>query len=117
MKPDLKLFHCKDIFARALAEYIAKHCSGKGSQKRREKMVTAVMDKNGISKPSPEQLADARKKVKKSLEPTQALIDHYAPKFLIGREPGFDFKELKLLSNGYIERNRRRAEKAMKTKT
>ena len=115
-KPELKLFHCKEIFARALALHIADHCSGKGSRKRREKMVTAVLNKNGISKPSPEQLADARKKVKKFLEPTQALIDHYAPKFLIGREPGFGFTELKRLSNGYVDRNRRRAEKAMKTK-
>lgn len=115
LRPELKIFLCKEVFARALATYIADHCSGVGSRARRERMVTAVLTQAKIITPTTAQLADARRKVKAALEPSQALIDMYAPNFLIGRQPGFGFTELRQLANAYIERNRRRAERAMKT--
>jgi hypothetical protein len=114
LKPQLKLFHCKEVFAGALANYIASHCSGSGSRIRRERVVTATLERDGITSPTPSQLAEARRQVRQDLQPSQAIIDTFAPTFLIGRQPGFGYAELRRLADGYIELNRRRAERRMK---
>lgn len=110
LAPDLKLFHCKEIMARALATYIAKNCVGRGRRERRERMVTRTMGAKGIAEPTPEQLSEARAGIRTALEPSQALIDRYAPRFLIGRDPGFGYAELKRLSDGYVALFRKRLE-------
>lgn len=107
LKPELTLFHCKEIFARALATYIASNCVGRAADLRRERMLTAILRKEGVSTPNAAQLKAARTKVKAALAPSQSLIDRYAPKFLIGRSPGFGYAELKRLADGYTRRKQR----------
>lgn len=114
LAPELRLFHCKEIFARALATYIAGNCVGKAAGRRQEQMVTAILRKHGIAAPSSAQLSQARARVKAALAPSQAVIDHYAPTFLIGRSPGFGYAELKKLADGYVRRARDRARRAGK---
>ncbi len=106
LAPELKLFHCKEIFARALATYIANNCVGKAAEQRQERMVTALLRKHGITAPSSAQLRQARAKIKAALAPSQAVIDYFAPTFLIGRAPGFGYTELKELADGYVRRKR-----------
>jgi hypothetical protein len=106
LKPDLRLFLCKAVMAEALAAYIAGNCVGAEARARRERMVTAVLAKERITEPTTAQLGDARRKVKTALEPSQALIDHYASTFLLGRDPGFGFTELQRLADVQVKRAR-----------
>lgn len=108
LAPELKLFHCKEIFARALATYIADNCVGKAAERRQERMVTAILRKHDITAPSSAQLREARTKAKAALAPSQAVIDQFAPTFLIGRAPGFGYSQLKKLADGYVRRKRAR---------
>lgn len=114
LTPELKLFHCKEIFARALATYIANNCVGKAAEQRQEKMVSALLRKHGIIAPSSAQLGEARTRIKTALAPSQAVIDHFAPTFLIGRVPGFGYAELRKLADGYVRRNHARVRVAGK---
>lgn len=107
--PDLKQFHCKEVFARALATYIANNCVGRAAKRRQERMVTEILQKDGVAAPSPAQLREVRAKVKAALAPSQAIIDHFAPTFLIGRAPGFGYAELKKLADGYVRLKQARA--------
>lgn len=116
LKPELRLFHCKAVFAEALATYIARNCVGAAASRRLEKMVTAVLQKGGITKPTAAQLGDARRKVKAALKPSQALIDRYAPTFLIARPPGFGFAELKRLADGHVKRARLRERRLLRSR-
>lgn len=109
LRPDLKLFHCKEVFARALATYIANNCVGRAAKRRQERMVTEILQQDGIVSPSSEQLREARAKIKAALAPSQTIIDQFAPTFLIGREPGFGYPELRKLADGYIRLKQARA--------
>lgn len=108
LKPDLHLFLCKAVFAEALAAYIANNCVGAEARARRERMVTAVLEKERITDPTAAQLREARRKIKAALEPSQWLIDHYASTFLLGRAPGFGYAELERLADVQIKRARLR---------
>ena len=91
---NMESFHCQGLFFQSLLQYIRTDCMGKRRQERREQMVTAVLKRNHIVKPSNEQLRQARKDVREFLEPGQNLIDHFAPSFLIGRNAAFKFEDL-----------------------
>lgn len=63
-------------------------------QDRLERLVTAVLQRDGIVNPSSAQLKQARRKIRESLKPGQKLIDMFAPSFLIGRAPAFTYVDL-----------------------
>ena len=86
--------HCQGLLFQSLVQYIRNSCMGKGRQEREEKMVTAVLEHNGIVDPSKEQLRQARKDVREFLKPGQSLIDRFAPCFLIGRDADFKYEDL-----------------------
>lgn len=108
LAPDLRLFLCKAILAEALALYVANNCVGAEARARRERMVTAILEKERITEPTNAQLREARAKVKAALEPSQRLIDRYASSFLLGRKPGFAYAELERLVEVQIKRARLR---------
>jgi len=87
-------FHCQGLFFQSLLRYIRTYCMGKGRQKRQERMVTAVLKRDGIMNPSKAQLRQARKDIRDALKPGQNLIDHFAPSFLIGRDAAFTYADL-----------------------
>ncbi|NIJ09340.1 hypothetical protein FHS31_002972 [Sphingomonas vulcanisoli] len=114
LKPDLDLMLCKKVFAESLTRHIAVNCIGSQGRKRREEAVTAVLRGRGISSPTREQLAQARRDVKHRFQASQWVIDHFARTFLIGREPGIDVADLARLADNYARRERRHRERAKK---
>jgi hypothetical protein len=95
----MTMMNCQGIFLEALAQYVKTSCQGKARRERLERMVTKVIERDGISQPTPQQLGEARKRIRKALEPGEGLIAHYAPTFLIGRAPGFTYTDVKRLVN------------------
>lgn len=94
-------FHCQGLFLQALRHYITNYCKGKDFKKRKEQLLTKLMQHHGIENPTAEQLQDGRAQIKEFLQPSQKLIDHYAPKFLAGRPAAFTFSDLeKAMSAG-----------------
>jgi hypothetical protein len=105
LKPELHLFYSRAVYAEALAVYVNQHCRGKRGAARRERLLTESLKARGITTPSKEELKQTRAQIKAIVMPSQALIDRWAPTFLIGREPGFGIAELERLADG---RSRRR---------
>lgn len=87
-------FHCQGLFLQALLRYIRTYCIGRMRQDRLERMVTAVLRRDGIVNPSSAQLQQVRRELRKSLQPSQKVIDVFAPSFLIGRAPAFSYADL-----------------------
>lgn len=107
LAPELHLFHSRAVFAEALATYINQHCQGKRGAARRERLLTESLEAQGITQPTRDQLKATRALIKELVTPSQALIDKFAPTFLIGREPGFGIVELERLANGRSARRHR----------
>jgi hypothetical protein len=93
LEPQMQMFNCQVLFAKGIAVYVKNHASGKALQERREKLLTQVMaSRRASSRPIP--LRVARSLVKTGLKPGQKVIDHFAPRFLIGRRPAVDYKDI-----------------------
>ncbi|MER9337213.1 hypothetical protein NKJ06_25050 [Mesorhizobium sp. M0293] len=90
----MESFHCQGLFLQSLLRYIRTYCIGRMRQDRLERMVTAVLQREGIVNPSSAQLKQVRRKVRESLQPGQKLINVFAPSFLIGRAPAFSYADL-----------------------
>ena len=90
----MQSFHCQGLFLLSLLRYIRTYCMGRRRQDRLERMVTAIITREGITKPSSSQLREIRQKIRDSLEPGQDLIDRFAPSFLIGRTPAFTYSDV-----------------------
>lgn len=91
---NMKSFHCQGLFFQSLLRYTRTYCMGRPRQDRQERMVTAILQRDGISKPSNAQLREARRKIQEFLKPGQSLIDRFAPSFLIGRAAAFTYADL-----------------------
>lgn len=87
-------FHCQGVFFQVLRRYISDHCRGREYKERKERMLSELLEKNGIATPSSDQLRVARQQIKSFLQPGQQLIDNYAPKFLVGRPAAFSYEDL-----------------------
>lgn len=90
----MTLYHCQGIFAEALSRYVRSYCQGKAKNIRREELVTKLLAKMGIDDPAPGDLKHARTVVRSGIKPSQKIIDHFATRFLICREPAFSFEDL-----------------------
>jgi hypothetical protein len=90
----MQSFHCQGLFFQSLLRYIRTYCIGRMRQDRLERMVTAVFQRDGVANPSSAQLKQARREIRESLKPSQAMIDLFAPSFLIGRAPAFTYADL-----------------------
>ncbi|WP_434403378.1 hypothetical protein [Sphingobium sp. DN12] len=114
LRPDLDILLCKKIFAESLAHHVAVNCRGASGRKRKEDAVTAVLKGRGIFAATNQQLAQARREIRHKFQASQWLIDHFASKFLIGRDPGIDVADLARLSDNYVRREQRRRARAQK---
>ncbi|MEX0300577.1 MAG: hypothetical protein AB3N28_16000 [Kordiimonas sp.] len=92
-------FHCQGLFFQVLRHYITNSCKGKDFKKRKEQLLTKLMQHQGIENPTAEQLQVGRAQIKEFLKPSQKLIDQYAPKFLAGRSAAFTFSDLEKAMN------------------
>ncbi|MER8769545.1 hypothetical protein NKH63_12465 [Mesorhizobium sp. M0960] len=90
----MESFHCQGLFLQSLLRYIRTYCIGGMRQDRLERMVTAVLQRDGIVNPSSAQLKQVRRRIRESVQPGQKLIDVFAPSFLIGRAPAFSYADL-----------------------
>lgn len=70
--------------------------------------MTALLAARGIDAPTKEQIGHARSEIKEKFTASQWLIDYFADKFLIGRDPGINVTDLERLADGYARRERRR---------
>jgi hypothetical protein len=70
-EPDLHLFHCQAVFAQALAIYVHQYCRGKRGAARREKLLTEILAKRGVSKPTQAELKSTREEIKELVKPSQ----------------------------------------------
>lgn len=78
------LFHCERAFIRALVGYIREYCIGSGLQKRKEYLLSEAI-KQGMPNTRYERRR-ARKAVESGVRPSQALIDRFVDRFLIGKK-------------------------------
>jgi len=92
LKDSMQSLHCQGIFLQALLKYIRQHCKGRAKGERLERMVTAVLERDGITKPTANQLKQTRQDIKAALKPDQSVIDHFAQRFLIERPAAFDYQ-------------------------
>jgi hypothetical protein len=102
--PELQLFNCQGLFARSLARHVATQGSVKAVANRAEGLVTRALAQKGLAG-NRQAVRKERRRIKQALKPSQALIDHFAPTFLIGRKPGLAIAELRRLAEA--ERRRR----------
>lgn len=91
-----------------MAPIMTPACATQGSAKavanRAEVLLTRSLSQKGLAG-NRQAVREERRRIKHALKPGQALIDHFAPTFLIGRKPGFGIAELRRLAEA--ERRRR----------
>jgi len=105
----LSIFQCQEIFGKAFATYIVNHGSGAAASARRENLITKFLNRRGIANATPEQLRDVRAQMKAGLKLSQAMLDHYASIFLIGRKASLNLEDVEKLAEVYRRRRDARA--------
>lgn len=111
----LSIFQCQEIFGKAFATYAVNHGSNAALLERREKLVTKLLERRGISEPTPDQLRSARAQMKAGLKLNQDTLDRYASIFLIGRKAVLRLEDVEKLAEVYRRRRDARAAASAKT--
>jgi hypothetical protein len=88
----MKVFHCEQFLAVALARYIRQSCKGRGGAARRERLLTEIF--LGDKERTRDNLRQVRRLLKDGLRPRQELVDAYSRVFLIGRSCPFTIDDL-----------------------
>jgi hypothetical protein len=112
LAPNLELFHCERMLAYVLAYYVVDYCTGKGGNKRRERLLTKAVAANYVHNRSDRQRI--RRGAKVWTRPTQAMIERFAngfaQKFLMRKPLGFDIYDVMKLTEIVLDhRNRTRS--------
>lgn len=94
----MRLFNCQGLFLQALARYVKTQCRGQALDERIERSARKMLERAGVSEPTPQQLEPYRQRARAFLQPGENLIAHFAPTFLIGREPGFTYADVERLA-------------------
>ncbi|TAT84826.1 hypothetical protein [Rhizobium ruizarguesonis] len=84
----LNLMHCEQVLFTAFVKYVRRFCMGKGAKKRIEDLLSEAKGMGMEIKDY--DLSRFRKIIKRSIKPTQALLDRYADSFLMGRPINFE---------------------------
>jgi len=100
LRADMTMIHAKGIFAKALAKYIRDYTGKKVADDRRGDLIPRWLEARGITSPTVKDRKMARDALKAALTPSQKTVDHFAGKFLIGREPGVTFEQVVLMAAG-----------------
>lgn len=99
LRGQMQMFNAERLLALGLARYMKTRCSGKAALERRERVLTQLLDRQGSDR-SPDRVRSARRQIKKALKPDQAMVDHFAQKFLVGREASIKIAQLTKLAKG-----------------
>lgn len=102
----MESFHCQGLFLLSLLRYIRKYCMGKGRRERLEGILTAILERDGITSPTSAQLREVRQLARERLKPSETLIERFAPIFLIGRSAAFTYADL----NKLVKRDHRKGD-------
>lgn len=89
LKEKFEYFHCEEMLFISMAKYIDDGCKGKTAKERRERLLSEAVDQGLVKN-----LADARRTIKKGLNPTQKLLDKYSNAFLLDRNCSFKIDEI-----------------------
>lgn len=111
----LSIFQCQEIFGKAFATYVVNHGSNAALSERREKLITKLLERRGISEATPDQLRSARAQMKEGLKLNQDILDRYASIFLIGRKAVLGIEEVEKLAEVYRRRRDARAAASART--
>lgn len=101
LSPELGLFQCEEMFAKALATYLNNHTRGAAFRARCENLVSQIFAKLRIVRPAPEQLRHVRGHVKAGLKFSQKDFDCYSSAFLIGRQPSISLQQVEAIAQAY----------------
>ncbi|MFA1672068.1 hypothetical protein ACDY97_04425 [Rhizobium mongolense] len=104
---EMQSFHCQGLFFQALLRYCRVECTASKRKNRQEKLVTAILKRDRIEHPSSAQLREIRRQVKILTAPGQHVIERFAPLFLIGRAPVFDYGDLRRILDRPNRRGKR----------
>lgn len=98
---EFNYFHSAEFLFKTLARYIKEKCKGAGGQKRREDLLTEIMETRLGEEP--EKISEYRTKVKQHVAPNQELLDRYTSRFLMGKASGIKIDELLTeIENSYL---------------
>lgn len=89
---EFKYFHSAEFLFKTLVRYIKEKCKGAGGQKRREDLLTEIMETRLGE--TPEKISEYRAKVKQHIAPNQELLDRYTSRFLMGKASGIKIDDL-----------------------
>jgi len=99
LSPKMKLWNCQEALMHSFVGYHKSKPKGKNASQRKESRLSRFINEQKISKPTPDLLSNLRKQIRDlSKNVDQRLFDEVASKFLIGREPGFSFEDLRPFS-------------------
>lgn len=88
----LTLFHCQRLFARSMAQYFATQCAPDALKARAKQMASSIIGRT--------KRRQKQREFYQMLRPSQEQVDHFAQKFLIGREPGANLQQLRKMARG-----------------
>lgn len=87
-----KQFHSEKMLTIVIAKYIKRQCKGTGFAERKEQLITGALAR-GIPR-TKESLRWLRNLVKKGIRPSEALVQKYASRFLVGKEYPVTFDQI-----------------------
>lgn len=96
---EMQVFHCQGLLFESLSRYFLRFCRGGGRRARQEAMVTAILKRDGIIKPTPTQLKHLRQQIGPLLKPGQHVVDMFASRFLAGRPAAFTYANIQTAMN------------------
>lgn len=94
----MTLMNCQGLLLKALAHYVKNQCQPKVLDTRAERLASEMLQRDGVTDPSPDLVCQYQKRAREALEPDQKIIDRFAPHFLIGRQPGFTYADVERLA-------------------
>jgi hypothetical protein len=95
---EMTLINCQGLFLKALAHYVKTHTRGDVFEARVARVTQVKLQQAGVIAPTAEQLAEATAQIRAGLEPSEKIIEHFAPAFLVGRAPGFTYADVEALA-------------------
>ena len=85
-------FHSAEFLFNILIRYFKEQCKGAGGRKRREEMLTMVMQTSLGDFPA--NISTYRAQVKQYLAPSQEVLDRYTSRFLMGKASEIKIEDL-----------------------
>jgi len=80
-----RYYHCEQMLARALIQYIKESCIGKGAKERRDNLLKEAILSRGLVN-NRYNRRRLKKEIDDFIKPRQSLIDQYAPNFLCNKD-------------------------------